>query len=83
MAQKPSRRVWFRSAGLVRFWPGGLAGHRSVVGRSKETFGTVVVVDAGLAGVKVGRRDPFDVVAFVDPSCPTAGTDHAVIGSAR
>jgi hypothetical protein len=55
---------------------------RFVVGWA-ESFGAVVVVDSGLAGVQLWRWDPFDVVVSVDPRGPTVGPDHAIIGSAR
>jgi hypothetical protein len=40
---------------------------RLVVGWSEEPFGPVVVVDAGLTGIQVCRRDPFNIGLIVDP----------------
>ena len=46
-------------------------------------FRVVIVVDAGLPGVEVWRRDPFGPAVFVFPGGPAAFFDEAVVPQAR
>ena len=45
-------------------------------------FRVVIVVDAGLPGVEVWRRDPFGPAVFAFPCGPAAFFDEAVVGPA-
>jgi len=45
-------------------------------------FRVVIVVDAGLPGVEVWRRDPFGPAVFAFPGGPAAFVDEAVVGPA-
>ena len=55
-----------------------------VVGGAEDRFGSVVVVDPGLAGVQVRGGKPFDFVAVAHLGSPaTVLVDHPVVRPAR
>src|ERR1700733_11313466 len=69
--------------GVERFRFACVVGGFGFVGWVQESFGSVVVVDAGLAGVQRRGRGPFDFAAGVDAGGPaTVLVDHPVVGSA-